>query len=581
MKILNNNLPKSSFKKSRYLDLNNEEKYKLMLEVATNIMWQWDFQNNEFYILGDFKPITGFNNNEINSINAFTHKIIHPEHIDKVKLDLESHLTGKSIYFQSEFKIITKDSEVKWIFMRGKALKNSEGEPIWMAGSITDTTERKRTEEQATYMAYHDLLTDLPNNTYFSHKLNEAINESKINQSRGAVFFVDIDNFKTVNDTLGHNYGDLLLKIVAELLKLSVKDYGTVARFGGDEFLILIPNFDNEELLYDICEEIIDSFKNPFEVREMQVYCSVSVGIALYPDNGTNSTEILKNADTAMYNAKFKGKNNYSFYDKKIAESIMRKSKVENGLRTALNGNQLELYYQPQINIKTNKIKGLEVLLRWTSPELGVVSPDEFIPVAEETGLILKIGEWVLNTCCKQCKEWLDKGYVFDTFSINISPVQMQKKYFLDLINKVLLENNLKPEFLEIEITEGVLIKSIEENAELLKELISLGIKISIDDFGKGYSSLNYLTVLPINTLKIDKSFVDNINNDVKQRSIVECIIELAKKLKYDVIAEGVETEEQKKLLDVIGCFYVQGYYYSKPLCKSKVEKILTKNKPI
>ena len=555
------------------LNLKNEVKYKLMLEAVNDIMWEWNIEDNKLNMFGNYKLIIDFDISDIDNINEFIDKIVCSEYRDKVKLDLESHLEGKSIFFQSEFKVCTRNGEEKWIFMRGKALKNLQGNAIWMAGSITDTTDRKIVEERIEYLAYHDLLTRLPNNIYFSSKLKKAMNNG-----RGAVLFLGIDNFKNINDTLGHNYGDLLLTICAELIKSLAIDYGIAARFGGDVFSILIYNVDKKEILHNICNEIINSFRNPFEVREMEVYCTVSIGIALFPNNGKEASEILKNADTAMHNSKNAGKNNYSFYDEKIAEKLIRKSDIENGLRNAIENDELQLYYQPQVNIKSNKIKGLEVLLRWISPKFGLVSPDEFIPIAEETGLIIKIGAWVLDRACKQCKEWLDKGYIFGTISINISPLQINKKYFLKLVKEVTAKNNLNPEILELEITERTLIKSIRDNAEILKKLMNMGIRISIDDFGKGYSSLNYLTILPINTLKIDKAFIDNINEDSKHRAIVKCIIRLAKDLKYSVIAEGVEERVQKEYLETIGCDYIQGYYYSEPLPEKEFEKLLISN---
>ncbi|WP_010238974.1 bifunctional diguanylate cyclase/phosphodiesterase [Clostridium arbusti] len=574
MKNLGDNLRKFQNEENETLNLNNEAKYKLMLEAVNDIMWEWNIENNKFSMLGNYELVIDFNLDNINSMNDFIEKIVHIDFKEKVKLELKDHLKDKSLYFQSEFKVCTKNGHEKWIFMRGKSLKSPKENPIWMAGSITDTTDRKIVEERIEYLAYHDLLTRLPNNIYFSSLLNESINKGK-----GTVLFIGIDNLKKVNDTLGHDYGDLLLKIASELLKLSIIRYGLVSRFSGDIFAILIPDIESKGILSDISENIIKSFKNPFEVREMQVYCSVSIGIATFPEHGRCVSDILKHADTAMHNTKINGKDDYSFYDDKIEKSIMIKGQIESCLRDALNSNGFELYYQPQINIKNNKISGLEVLLRLKSAKLGFISPEEFIPIAEETGLILKIGEWVLNSSCKQCKEWIDKGYDFQKISINISPVQMKKKYFLEIVNKAISKNDLNPEFLELEITEGTLIESIEKNADLLNELISIGIKVSLDDFGKGYSSLNYLTALPINTLKIDKSFIDNINEDSRHKAIVNCIINLAKNLNYEVIAEGVEDGMQKGELYEMGCDCIQGYYYSKPLPKDEIEKFMLNNK--
>ncbi|AJA49658.1 diguanylate cyclase (GGDEF) domain-containing protein [Clostridium pasteurianum DSM 525 = ATCC 6013] len=567
------NLWKAFTGKTESLNLKNEVKYKLMLEAVNDIMWEWNIENNKLNMFGNYKFIIDFDAKGINSINEFINKIVCLEYRDKVRSDLQSYLKGKSIYFQSEFKIHTKNNEEKWIFMRGKALKSPSGKPIWMAGSIADTTQRKLVEERIEYLAYHDLLTRLPNNIYLSSKLKKVMESEQ-----GAIIFIGIDNFKNINDTLGHDYGDLLLILCSELIQSLIVDKGMVARFCGDIFSIILYNTKEKEVLKNICDEIINIFKNPFELKDIQVYCTVSIGIAIFPDDGKTVNEILKNADTAMHNSKAMGKNNYSFYDEKIAKKIIRRSNIENGLREAIENNELQLYYQPQIDIKNNKIKGLEVLLRWISPKLGFVSPDEFIPIAEETGLIVKIGAWVLKNACDQCKKWIHKGYEFQTISVNISPVQINKSHFLDLINNVITKNGLKPKVLELEITEGTLIKSIKEDAELLNRIIDTGVRISIDDFGKGYSSLNYLTALPISTLKIDKSFIDSINKDSKYRAIVSCIIRLAKDLKYSVIAEGVEKSDQKELLEAMGCNYIQGYYYSKPLPEKEFEKLFITN---
>lgn len=574
MENLGENLRKFQNEENEILNLSDEVKYKLMLEAVNDIMWEWNIKNNKFNILGNYELVIDFNLDNVHSMDDFINKIVHTDYRNQIKLDLKAHLEGKSVYFQSEFKVYTKNGNEKWILMRGKVLKNYKENPIWMTGSITDTTDRKIVEERIEYLAYHDLLTRLPNNICFSSMLNESLEKGK-----GAVFFIGIDNLKNINDTLGHEYGDLLLKIASELLKLFVIEYGLVSRFSGDVFAILIHNAESKEILINISKNIIKSFKNPFEVREMQVYCSVSIGIATFPEHGTCVSDILKHADTAMHNAKINGKNDYSFYDDKIEKLIVRKNQIETYLRDALNNNGFQLYYQPQINIKNNKIKGLEVLLRLKYTKLGFISPEEFIPIAEETGLISKIGEWVINSACKQCKEWIDKGYNFEKISINISPVQMRKKYFLDIVNKAICKNNLNPKFLELEITEGTLIESIEKNADLLNELMSIGIKVSLDDFGKGYSSLNYLTALPINTLKIDKSFIDSINEDNKHRAIVNCIINLAKSLNCEVIAEGVEERLQKEQLYEMGCDCIQGYYYSKPLPKDEIEKFMFDNK--
>jgi predicted signal transduction protein with EAL and GGDEF domain len=347
-----------------------------------------------------------------------------------------------------------------------------------------------------------------------------------------------------------------------------------VARMSGDEFIIIVPDIKNKEYLRNIIELINESFQNPFEVLDVQTYVTVSMGISVFQGKNSETNQILRNADIVLHEAKMQGKNNFVLYEDKLEYAINRKKMIENKLQKALENDEFEIYYQPQVDTNYHKIRGIEALLRWKSPELGSVPPSEFISIAEESGLINKIGEWVLKKACMQARKWKEKEYSFDTISVNISPKQVKNGCFFDLIQAALLESGLDPKYLEIEITEGTLIKSIEERSKLLERLINQGIRVSIDDFGKGYSSLNYLTILPINTLKIDKSFIDKICKDNKSLYIVECIIELSKKLNYNVIAEGVESFEQKDLLKKIGCTYIQGYYYSKPLPAPMIEDI-------
>lgn len=420
----------------------------------------------------------------------------------------------------------------------------------------------KKIEDKILFMAYHDSLTGLPNKNYFSMEINRLLAKSE----KGTVILIDIDNFKDINDSFGYHYGDILLKIISELLQRCTQDKGTVLKMNGDEFLILLPGITNMAAIKSLCHSVMENFKNPFEIMDINTYSSVSMGIAIFDSSCSDETEILRNSDLALNYAKNEGKGEFIFYDSRMENLILKRKKIENELLKALDNNEIELYYQPQIDITNNKVRGFEALLRWNSPELGWVPPEEFITVAEETGLMYKIGEWVLKEACRQAKEWKDKGISFETISVNVSPKQIKNHYFTKLIKDVLSETDLKKEFLEIEITESTLIKSIEEKSKLLEDLINEGIQVSLDDFGKGYSSLNYLTKIPINTIKIDKSFIDKICNDYKTYLIVECIVELSNKLKYRVIAEGVENIEQVKLLKAIGCSYIQGYYYGKPL---------------
>lgn len=552
----------------------DNNKYKLILESIIEIAWEVNLTTHKFQVIGGFNNFSEFNNTEITSLMDYADKIIIPEDKERVKDEFNEFLKGNTILLNTQYRIETKYNQMKWLLINGKRVKFDNNSENILIGTITDITERKKAEEQMLFMAYYDQLTDLPNRVTFIHEMQKLVDRSDVTSNESSVIFIDIDDFSSVNESFGHRYGDVLLKIVSELIKFCIKDYGMVSRIGEDDFLILIPDIINIEHLKNIVKLINESFENPFEILDVQTYVTVSMGVLVFNKKCSDMDQILKNVDIALHEAKLQGKNNFIFYNDKLGCEIDRKKKMENGLQYALENDEFEIYYQPQVDMDYNKIRGLEALLRWKSPEFGNVPPSEFIPIAEQSGLINKIGEWILRKACFQAKKWHEKGYFFDTISVNISPKQMKNGYFLKLIDKVLEDSELDPKYLEIEITEGTLINAIEEKSKLLQKLINKNIKISIDDFGTGYSSLNYLTQIPINTLKIDKSFIDKICKDNKSLSIIECIIELSKKLNYNVIAEGVESLEQKELLKKMGCTYIQGYYYSKPLPVFMIEEI-------
>lgn len=552
---------------------NNE--YKLLLESINEIVWKADLATYELVLIGKFNDISGYNNMELTSLNDYADKVIIPEDREMVYDEFSKFVAGNSIIFNIQYRIITKFGQFKWILVSGKRVRFENDLEDVLVGTVTDITERKKSEEQIRIQAYRDQLTNLPNRACFMYELRKLIDNPGDTTIRSAVLLIDIDNFSSVNDSYGHSYGDVLLKLTSQLIKSCIKDYGMVTRVGGDEFLVLIPNIKNRSQLSKICKSIIDSFQNPFEILDIYTYVTASIGISVFQGKDSNADQIFKNADVAIHQAKIQGKNIFVFYTEELGNVVKRKKMIESNLQNALEKDEFEIYYQYQVDINNNKIRGIEALLRWNSPKLGSVSPSEFIPIAEETGLIDKIGTFVLKKACEQAKEWKDEGYCFDTISVNISPKQLHKRRFQKFIEKILEESKLDPKYLEIEITEGTLMKCIEDNSKLLEKLINKDIKISIDDFGKGYSSLNYLASIPISTLKIDKSFIDKICQDNKALSIVECIIQLSKKLHYNVIAEGVESADQKQLLYNMGCTYIQGFYYSKPVPASELEEIL------
>ncbi|KOS64098.1 EAL domain-containing protein [Lysinibacillus sp. FJAT-14222] len=450
--------------------------------------------------------------------------------------------------------------------------------PIWengkiveVIGSMMDITERKKAEETIHHMAHHDSLTNLANRRLFTQLLNSAVLKAGENQESLCVMFIDLDRFKNINDTLGHLIGDALLQSVADRLLSCLRDNDVVSRQGGDEFTLFLSNISRKEA-GAVARRIIKTISKTLTLEHLELYITPSIGISMYPDDGDTVEKLIKHADAAMYLAKDYGKNNYQFYTKELQQAMLKKLKLETDLRKAQEKNQLMLYYQPKINITTGKIIGTEALIRWNHPKLGIVSPDQFIPLAEETGLIVPIGEWVIRTACKQAKIWQDEGQPNLTVAVNISLRQFMQNNLHEVIGEILEETSLAPEYLELEITESMA-SDVDYTIRALKRIKSLGVSISIDDFGTGYSSLSYLSKFPIDRLKIDQSFVRNLN--LSNRAIIKSIIDIAHNLNIEVIAEGVETEEHANFLREQMCKEAQGYYFSKPLPSHEVDKIL------
>lgn len=443
-----------------------------------------------------------------------------------------------------------------------------------MVGEVVtfkDITERKKLEEEIKHHAYFDSLTDLPNRILLKDRLTQGLKYAKAKGEKLAVIYLDLDRFKLVNDSLGHSYGDLLLQNVAKRLSNCVPEKATISRQGGDEFTIFLPNIKDENDVLKVINNINISFSKPFDLLDNEIYVKASIGISLFPDNGDTTEGLIKNADTAMYKSKELPGTSYHFFKEGMDTRTFERIKLENDLYKALERDELLLIYQPQINYKTNKIKGVEALVRWNHRQYGMITPDKFIPIAEETGLIVPIGEWILKESCKQLKKWHNKGYPLISISVNLSVRQFEQSNLFSIVKNVLKETNLLPEYLQLELTENLIIKNTELTYKTMMELKGLGVNIAIDDFGTGYSSLGYLKNLPISTLKIDKSFVQEML-DVNTSAITNTIITLAQNLKLGVIAEGVETKEQADSLIAQNCFLMQGYYFSKPMQAEDIE---------
>lgn len=444
--------------------------------------------------------------------------------------------------------------------------------------TFKDITQRKQLEEEIRYRAYFDSLTDLPNRMLLKDRLSQGIIYAQTHGEKLAVLYLDLDRFKFINDTLGHSYGDLLLRDVAQRLTNCVTKGVTVSRQGGDEFTIFVPNISSEEEVLEVVQRIIDSFADPFRLMDHEIYIKTSIGISLYPDNGSSVDELIKNADTAMYKSKEISGNSYHFFREGMDTRTFDSVKLENELYKALDQQELVIYYQPQVDYGTSRIVGVEALLRWNHPTRGMIAPDQFIPIAEETALIVPIGEWVLKEACKQLKAWQSQGLPLYSISVNLSVRQFEQNNLFATVKHVLDEVGLSPECLHLELTENLIIKNTELTLMTMKQLKGLGVKIAIDDFGTGYSSLGYLKNLPIDTLKIDKSFLQDISPDGDNAAITNSIIMLAKNLNLKVIAEGVETSHQADFLATRNCHLMQGYYFSRPMKAQDLTEKLAEN---
>ncbi len=458
--------------------------------------------------------------------------------------------------------------------------RHEESTLLTMAASITGARQRQQVEEKIRYQALHDMLTGLPNRLLFDEMLNKALPNASRKGESLAVIFLDLDRFKVINDTLGHTLGDKLLKEVAQRLNDSLRKGDTVARWGGDEFIILLPRVNNIEEVTQVAERILQTLENAFHLQGHELYISASLGIALLDSNSPNAETLIQHADTALYHAKDKGRNNYQFYSVSLSSKNPELLTLEKSLRYALERKEFSLYYQPRVSIATGEITGMEALLRWQHPDMGLVAPSVFIPLAEQSGLIVPIGEWVLRTACRQNKAWQDAGLPPLMMAVNLSLKQFWQPQLVETVAKILQQTGLEPHFLELEITETTAIEDLEFTRTVLQDLQQMGVHLSIDDFGTGHSSLSRLQLLPLHNLKIDKSFVQDLTHDVKVAHIIKAIVSLGRNLGLRLTAEGVENEEELEFLRSIHCEDVQGFLFYRPLSAQKATEILESKRP-
>jgi diguanylate cyclase (GGDEF)-like protein/PAS domain S-box-containing protein len=487
--------------------------------------------------------------------------------------NIRKRIEGEVQTVRYSFRALRKDGEEIELEVHGAGTE-FQGQPA-VIGTLLDITDRKRAEAQIVYHAYHDPLTELPNRMLFMERLRLQLAQARRQRRRLSIIYCDLDHFKFVNDTLGHSVGDEFLQTVATRLKGLVREMDTVARVGGDEFVILIPDVSRAEDISIICQKLLASVAQPLQVEGRALQITASIGVASYPNDGEDAESLLRNADTAMYRAKEVGRNNFQFCTPELTSRAVERLNVQDGLRLALDRDELVLHYQPVVSLTSGRIVGLEALVRWQHAEKGLIMPGAFISVAEETGLILPLGEWVLHSASKQLKQWQKGGLPDLRMAVNVSARQFRERGLVTTIQQALSAADLNPHYLEIEITESIAMESAEVVVANLEALRSMSIGISIDDFGTGYSSLTYLKRYPINCLKIDRSFVTDVATNPADAGIVRAVVEMAHGMKLNVIAEGVETKDQFSYLQQYGCDEMQGYWFSRPLPVEAIDKLL------
>ncbi|CAH2031875.1 putative bifunctional diguanylate cyclase/phosphodiesterase [Trichlorobacter ammonificans] len=548
----------------------NEQRYRIVTESAADFTY-WQRPDGSFEFASPAcKDVTGYSREELASRPELLLEMIHPA--DR-GITAPLHITADSdaccISDEIEYRIITRDGTVRWVRHAFQPIYDEQGNCLGRRGSSTDITERKQLAEQVSHLVLHDLLTGLPNRSLFTDRLSLALTtqQSRSNASTiTAVLFFGIDRFKLINDTLGHDTGDRILIMTAERLRKMLHTGDTLCRFGGDVFAMILPERESRHEAITMSYRILACLTEPFRLSGQQVTLTGSIGIAVSPEDGTDSDTLLKGAETAMYEAKRSGKNCFRFYAREMNFQAVQLLKLDNSMPISLDRGDFYLHYQPQLDLKSGTVIGVEALLRWRHPELGMIPPDRFIPLAEENGFITRLGAWVLKTACMQAASWQRHGLPPLRVAVNISSRQFSEPDFVDLVSTTLTGCGLNADLLELELTESLLVSNEQQVARKLQGLKAMGIHLAIDDFGTGYSSLSYLKHFPLDRLKIDKSFVNDILSDPDDAAITEAIIGMAHALKLKVIAEGVETREQLLFLEDRGCDEMQGYYLSRPL---------------
>ncbi len=556
----------------------SEKRYALAAAGSNDGLWDWDLESGQIHLSARWKSILGYQEEAIGSRPESWFELVHPEDLDLLKFQIEAHLKGQTPHFENEHRICTGAGEYRWVLTRGLAVRDEGGEPYRFAGSQRDITGRKQAEERLTHAALHDQLTGLPNRALFTDRLDNAVKRFRRRpENHFGVIFLDLDRFKVINDSLGHLAGDKLLRSIARRLESCLRIGDTVARLGGDEFAILLVDFADFSEVDKVAERIDLELEKPFNIHGHEFYTGASLGIALSSTGYERPEDLLRDADTAMYRAKSEGRGRRVFFDPTMHVRAMARLHLENDLRRAVERQEFEVYFQPLVELLAGRLIGFEALVRWRHPEKGVLAPAEFLDVAQETGLSARIGWWVLGEACRRLKAWQERFPWARALSVsvNLDAQQLSSAELLERVDSELAATDLEPDCLRLEITEAMIIDNPELTGRVLSNLRSQGIRLYVDDFGTGYSSLSQLVRFPVDTLKIDRSFVGRMSAGGEDLEIVRTIVALAHNLRLTVLAEGVETGEQLASLKDLGCEYAQGFLFARPLAPGAVEDLL------
>jgi len=565
-----------SFKKSRNINvlerlkeelIAKEERYALAVAGAKDAIWEYDKVSEDIFISERFQEII---KDKVDIKNVqFKNFVVKEDYCDFIEA-IKKVIDGIDEYVDVTCRIKISSGAIKWVRIKGKSLKDSEGKVLKLAGSMSDVTQTIEYQRKIEYNSFHDSLTGIKNRRYLSVEVDKYL---EAGNRDCAIIFIDLDDFKRVNDMYGHSFGNKLLVIISKFLSELSNENAVLCRYGGDEFIYFIKKYSDKGQVQRFCKYIYSLFRNSFMVDNREINISASLGVAFSPEDGTDFEELLKNADSALNEAKSKGKNNCVLFNEKIREKLERELDIELELKNAINNEEFYLNYQPQFNISNNEYVGIEALLRWNNKKLGIVPPDEFISIAEKTGEIISIGEWVIKEIFKIANEWDRYNVDYKMIAINVSPIQLNES-FLKFLKFQIDRNKINPEKMVLEITENTTIDDLEYFSEFIKKLKALKLKIALDDFGVGYSSLSYLTSLKVNILKIDKSIIEKISF-THGKNLLEGIIKLGKSIDLEIISEGVERESEIAVLKDFDCNIVQGYYFMKPVSKEKIEKVI------